>query len=636
MGRKSLAAIFMVAILIVSMVFVIGISDVRSNDVFPAAGSNVQGFYNYVSTNTSSNSTLSVGLLLSDYSWTTMNPLTVLYTSSGLNYLFYTPLVYVSYPPDAGVHGCLLQSWSSNPSYTTWNLTLKPGLKWDNGQALNATDLAWTLDFYNESVLGNAWSVHFTHNATILNSTTVEVQFAASMPNFMVTLGDGDYNVVYAPDFENIPMSDMNNFTNFKNIVMDAPYVIYNYTVGENPVVFTRNPYYFNGTPYYKNLVVHIYDSTSAEVTALSSGTISAVWVGGSYTTAKAFVMPGHSVYATVPAGEEMVQFDYLAYPTNLTDVRLALSYAVNRTELSMVGYGSPNYTQLNWATLTPAYDKALGIPSNYLPNYSQNLSMVDKCMEKAGFSLVNGVWTNSTGSPVTLNVIYPNYETESTDIAVELESEWKAAGFDVSLQSLTSTAFTSARCADPPTFQAAVWQGYGFGIDYDSFITNLYLFYADYGSPVFNHNVATLGAIYGHTVPNGTFASIWADAINASEYPLGSSQANYWNRLAAYEIATYVPMIPLYYTYNFEAVSNNVYFGSPTNHTGIFSTQALTMPQFWDGTLVSAHPIITPSKPAISTTDYIIIGVVIAVVAIGGVGYAVSSRRKRGGGSSE
>jgi peptide/nickel transport system substrate-binding protein len=584
---------------------------------------------------TSNSSTLNMGLLLSDYAWSTLNPFTTTYSASGLNYLFYTPLVTIGYPPEAGIHAGLLKTWSSNPSYTVWNLTLRSNLKWDNGQPMTSTDLAFSLNLYNNSATDTAdyFGATMVHNATIINSTTVQLVFKSSYPSLLNFLAGGEADMVYAPSFENIPASQLASFTNEKNIVLDSPYVITNYTTGENPLILTRNPYYYQGQPYYKYLKIILFDSTTAEISALSSGEIQIAWDGGSYTSAKAFKVPGYSLHTLVPSGEEVINLNYMQYPMNMTSVRQALAYAVNRETLAHLGYGSENYTLLNYATLTSQYDQMLGLTSSQIPNYTQSQSKVDSLMESSGFKLVNGYWENSTGSTVTIKVIYPNYETGATDISVELSTMWETAGFKVQLTPLTTTDFTSTLAsADQPTYGAAVWDGYGFGIPLNSFITNIYTFFYGYLTPAFDKSLGTsASALYGtHLVKNGTLADVIEDYINASAYPFDTPRSNYWNRELAMNFANQVPMIPLYYTTNFEEASNSVYWGNATNHTGIFDTQSLTMPQFWDGTLMVVHPIIT--KSTFSDTDlYIIVAFVVIIAAVAvGVGYNIKKKKNK------
>ncbi len=274
-----------------------------------------------------------------------------------------------------------------------------------------------------------------------------------------------------------------------------------------------------------------------------------------------------------------------------------------------------------------------LGLTSSQIPNYTQSQSKVDSLMESSGFKLVNGYWENSTGSTVTIKVIYPNYETGATDISVELSTMWETAGFKVQLTPLTTTDFTSTLAsADQPTYGAAVWDGYGFGIPLNSFITNIYTFFYGYLTPAFDKSLGTsASALYGtHLVKNGTLADVIEDYINASAYPFDTPRSNYWNRELAMNFANQVPMIPLYYTTNFEEASNSVYWGNATNHTGIFDTQSLTMPQFWDGTLMVVHPIIT--KSTFSDTDlYIIVAFVVIIAAVAvGVGYNIKKKKNK------
>lgn len=560
-------------------------------------------------------SAVSMGLVLSSYSYSTLNPVTVTYSASGINVLFYLPLTYIEYPPHAGVHMMLLGSYNHNSNYTIWNLTLKPNLKWDNGQPINATDLAFSLNYYNASA--DPIDEGFSHNATVINSTTVQVEFPHSVPNLLMTLGGGAYYVIPMQTFSKLNPKDADNYTNFNNIISDGPYVITNYTTGENPIIFHANPYFYLGEPKIKEMILHIYDSTSAEVAALKTGVISAAWVGGSYTTAKPFKTPGYTLTPTVPAGIENILLDYMQYPFNNTNVRLALTYAVNRTELAYVGYGSHNYTLLNYAGLTSGYDKTLGISSNSLPNYTQNLSMVTKLMTGAGFHMVNGYWENSTGAPITINLVYPDYEIESTDISLILGQEWKAAGFHVNIEPETSTDFTSTQYGSPPTWGAIVWDGYGEGVDEDAYVTDLYNFWIDYGTPEFEKYVV-----------NTSLDNIWSDYFASDEYPYNSTEGLHYNREIADAIASQVPIIPLYYTYNFEAVSNNYYWGSSSNDTGIYTPQSFTMPQFWTGTLVDVHKV-TSTKAQINPYIYIIVAVFVAAV-IAGVSISVMRKRSR------
>ncbi|MCI2412656.1 MAG: ABC transporter substrate-binding protein [Candidatus Thermoplasmatota archaeon] len=630
MKLKKVLIIFVASVMIASAFY----GAIQSGPV-PGKGSLSDTSSASASSVTSNSSTLNMGLLLSDYAWSTLNPFTTTYSASGLNYLFYTPLVTIGYPPEAGIHAGLLKTWSSNPSYTVWNLTLRSNLKWDNGQPMTSTDLAFSLNLYNNSATDTAdyFGATMVHNATIINSTTVQLVFKSSYPSLLNFLAGGEADMVYAPSFENIPASQLASFTNEKNIVLDSPYVITNYTTGENPLILTRNPYYYQGQPYYKYLKIILFDSTTAEISALSSGEIQIAWDGGSYTSAKAFKVPGYSLHTLVPSGEEVINLNYMQYPMNMTSVRQALAYAVNRETLAHLGYGSENYTLLNYATLTSQYDQMLGLTSSQIPNYTQSQSKVDSLMESSGFKLVNGYWENSTGSTVTIKVIYPNYETGATDISVELSTMWETAGFKVQLTPLTTTDFTSTLAsADQPTYGAAVWDGYGFGIPLNSFITNIYTFFYGYLTPAFDKSLGTsASALYGtHLVKNGTLADVIEDYINASAYPFDTPRSNYWNRELAMNFANQVPMIPLYYTTNFEEASNSVYWGNATNHTGIFDTQSLTMPQFWDGTLMVVHPIIT--KSTFSDIDlYIIVAFVVIIAAVAvGVGYNIKKKKNK------
>lgn len=629
MQKKVLLAIAVtVMMLTMSAVGAIGSNGSGSSLLSSSNSSKIESSSTVLAGNSS---TLSLGLELTDYSFDTLNPLLPEYSGQGLTYLFYTPLAYVSVAPEAGLHAGLLKSWEASDGDMIWNLSLRPDLKWDNGKALNATDLAYSMDFYNSSIYGNALGDPMAHNATIINSTTVQLQFTKAYPGLMTDLADGAYNVVYAPEYDHVSMANMKNDSGEKNMVLDSPYVITNYTPGQNPIVLTRNPYYYDGTPYYKYLKIVLFDSSSAEVSALTSGEIAAVGAGGSTTTAKPFNVSGVSLHNDASTSEEMIQLNYLCYPTNITAVRQALAYAVNRTTLSEVGFGGSNYVEMNYGTVPNSELSYFGLTSSEISHYETNSSMVKTLMEKAGFKLVNGYWQNTTtGKTVSLTIIYPDYETEPTDIVPQLAEEWESAGFKVTISPLTSTTFTSEQCT-PADYSAYVWDAYGYNDPYNSFVTNEYRFFVDYCGPDFHNSVVKPGILYDPSAgTNGTIAAIFRDYINASNYPIGSPQAIYWEGQDVLYMSKYVPQIPLYYMGNFVAYSNSIDWGNQTNYTGLFTTQGITSPIFWDQTLLTVHPMAVKKSP-INDDEYIYIGVAVAavIIVVGGVFYATSRRKK-------
>ena len=115
----------------------------------------------------------------------------------------------------------------------------------------------------------------------------------------------------------------------------------------------------------------------------------------------------------------------------------------------------------------------------------------------------------------------------------------------------------------------------------------------------------------------NNTF---YYDILNASAYPINSSEQNSYVAKAAIVVAKSVPLIPLYYTDNWLGTSNNYYWGSQSNNTGIFNTQAMLQEQFWYGTMYIVKPLNNTSTISTGLSIYDYAGIAVAAIVVVGI----------------
>ncbi len=589
----------------------------------------------------SSNGTISYGLetsvVQSAFNW--WSPVESYYIVS----MLYLPFASYQFPPGHYLNPILAQGWSHNANYTVWNLTLKKGLKWDNGSPLNSTDLWFSLMAYNQT--GGLYGLNVIGD-TILNSTTVQIKTSTPEPNFLIDWVT-DTNSYIAP-YQSWGKYDTNhtlnatdyrfsNFTNFKDIVADGPFVITNYTAGTNPIIFSANKYFYRGPPRMSKLSVRIFSSVSSMSAALRSGEISEMWDMGSYNTIVApnfKNIPDVSVYQLEPGPYMSVDFNMWLFPYNTTQFRMALAYLTNRESLDSI-VNSANGTLVGYNMLTSSLDKVIGINPSSVNNYSYNPTKAAQLLGQVGITKDNTsgtanyglyVYNNPNlpdyGQPVTINITTTQLGFGDLSTAIELKDQWTAEGFTVNIITLSSVAFYPligfkstgwdvAVQIDPlgyyPQAQANV-----FGIvDYDN----------STGPYKLNGVVYSANHPNSFGMPDYNFSTISRLSNLSLMTPINTNTSNKYVIEGANYIASVVPSIPLWVDSNWMAVSNSYYWGNQTNHTGIFNTQALVQPNFWYGTLWIVHPISSTSSPALSgLTLYIIIGVVVAVVVIGSV----------------
>jgi peptide/nickel transport system substrate-binding protein len=581
----------------------------------------------------SSSSTISMGVVQSPVisALNYLNPAENYYVVSEL----YLPFAAYAFPPAPSLEPILAAGWSSNSNYTQWVLNLKSGLKWDDGSPLNATDLWYTITLEN---LTSGFSFAGETTAIkILNATAVEVDTNAPVANlvYLYCQQTNSYILPYKSykDVPTSPISDLYNFTNFQNIVASGPFVIKDYSQGENPIVFTANPYYYKGPPAMKELDLYNYASLSSELAAYRAGTTDALWAYGASTIVTPLFqnVTGQQLFEIVPGAEMGIYFNMDQYPFNLTQVRQALAYSTNRTALNAAVNPPANQALPDYDNLIPSLESQVGLSGASVPAYTYNLTKAGDLLSSVGFKKMNGIWSYPNGTAFAITIITSDQGYGEVATTQVLNSQWKNAGFDVSVDLLSFTSYLTTEEGTTGWQVAVEIDNPGY---YPSALGNLLGMITgsgDYGGAMDSSFPVSNG------LPNYNYTAINDLLQQAQEYPLGSVQSNHYVVEAAPLVGSTVPIIPLFIIYNYQSVSSSYYWGSQSNNSGIFDRQALMQPQLWYDALWTVKPVTattsttsgvptasSSTSPASSTSPsgngivtYAIIGIVVIVVVV-------------------
>jgi len=559
-----------------------------------------------------SSTTISLGVVQSPVisALNYLNPAENYYVTSEL----YLPFAAYAFPPAPDLEPILAKGWSSSNNNTAWVLNLKSGLKWDDGSPLNATDLWYTL--YLENLTGGFSFAGLTKDIKILNSTAVEYDTTAPVPNlvYFYCQQTNSYILPYKT-FKSVPVNPLTslyNFTNFNNIVASGPFVITNYVQGANPLVFAANQYYYKGPPTMKELDLYSYASLSSQLAGYRAGQTSALWAYGASTTVTPLFqnVTGQHLFEIVPGADMGIYFNMAVYPFNLTQVRQALAYSLNRTALNAVVNPPAKQPEADYDNLIPSLENQIGLNGATVPAYSYNLAQASQLLTSVGFKKVNGIWSYPNGTAFTINIITSDQGYGEVATTQVLNSQWKNAGFDVSVSLLS---FASYLTTEEST---SGWQ-VGVEIDnpgyYPSALGNLLALLTGSGD---YSGAMTLSLPASKGMPNYNYTAINNLLQLAQQYPLNTPQSNVYAREAAPLIGQTVPIIPLFLIYNYQSVSDSYYWGNQNNLTGIFDRQALMQPQLWYDTLWSVKPLSSgPLGGGVPMVTYV--AVVIGIMAV-------------------
>jgi peptide/nickel transport system substrate-binding protein len=518
-----------------------------------------------------------------------------------------------NWPPLPAITGIMAGGWSMAPNGTSYALSLRPNLKWDNGSPLNATDLWYTMWMYNAT---GTFPEGLT-SISIVNSTTVNFTLSAANPNFIVQgFIDTGFAVLPYQTFEPAVAGNITNvysFTNLNTIVADGPFVMTSYTLNENPIPLTANQYYWNGPPKLSTVDYWYFSSQTAYYNAFESGEIQSVSPSGAYAEIEPLAnLKGDSLvgppYAT-PALTVSALLNDWRFPTNSTDFRRALAYGTNVSNINLElngPYSNVSATNQDW--LISSYNQQIGFSNGTGPTgYSYNPTTARTILSTTpGFKYSGGGTSGnleySNGTQVSLTIEYRTTEPYSQDVATLLDTQWSALGISVTTLSVPSSTLRSG------ALNPNGWQVIASGVlgpQTDNGVTPGPGILQDIG----DYYVEVNGT---HVDWNSTFYTV----VQRLQTDTPNSTA--FNDDAQEAVELYVqgvPEIPLFNTYNFLAINNNYYWGSASNYTGVYYPQSTTGLAYYDLALdtiyqlssssstTTTSPVTTGTTPTTATT---------------------------------
>jgi peptide/nickel transport system substrate-binding protein len=258
---------------------------------------------------------------------------------------------------------------------STWEVDLREGVSWHDGETFDAADVAFTFDYMKKAPTGR-WTHHVSDIPTIdtvtaLTPTSVRFTCAFPCPELgTVTLAD--LPIIPEHIWSAVPPEKAKEVTELP--VGTGPYrlVSYDATTGYR---FEASPDYFAGEPVVRELVMPVITDPSATFTALRSGEIDATVRRLSPELVEQFSASDElGVLTTAPLQFPELRINFRRAPFDQPRFRTALSRAVDRDQLlttvglgqgrpAVQGYPHPDAPFANPSLSTPyAPDEATSI----------------------------------------------------------------------------------------------------------------------------------------------------------------------------------------------------------------------------------------------------------------------------------
>ena len=404
----------------------------------------------------------------------------------------YTTAVATGYAVPAGVPAALE---AGGYRLSSTNATLR--------QIQAAMDLTQVLSDFNAANATIQKIMSYPNQAVVVvDPYTVTFNLVNPYVNFLQVVcvpGAGQVDPAFVDQNGGVQANSENTYVN-THTMGTAPYVVKSYTQGE---VLTEiaNPNYWAAklpasesnimlSPPKIPLIVIEYATAATEMIQSIESNRAALIEGPPLPALTPNYLPSLATYPGIEVQNLanapiflclMAALDTMQYPYNITNFRVALSTAVNYTEIiSSVGNG---YTVPFVGPITPRLPYYN--PAN-LPPYSYNPSNSITLLKQLGFelNLPNGTTINPGGKTLQLSITYVTPDAAETKIAEEMQTMFADVGLQFKLNGVTTEAEESL-ISQPGT--AASYPG-----------MLLWYWYPSWLDPVYQDLVVQTGVQYG------------------------------------------------------------------------------------------------------------------------------------------
>ncbi len=392
----------------------------------------------------------------------------------------YDPLMAVA--ADGTVVPYLAESLTPNSTYDTWTMTLRPGVKFNDGSALDsavvqANFVALQASLLTGQALKGLTSVTTPDDMTVV--FTLDAPRPAFPAGFTSQLG---YMVGQAM------IDQVKAGSGSPTPIGTGPFIYSSWTPNDQ-FVATRNPHYWrSGYPYLDQITFKPIPDDSQRESTLKSGGVDLILTSDPTTIND---VSGQSQYQLVDSlsgviGEPTVAFIMLntaVSPTNDLSIRQALAKALNVPQLlkifgagltkQVTGLflpGSEYYSETNYPTydlaaaksLVSAYKAQHGTPALTLntvpdPRLTQVVQVVQQMWNMAGFDITIGIVEQAT---LIDNFIEGKFQAATSYQFGEIDPDLNYVWFSTTtVEPVGSIALNFPRNSDPQ-IEAALQSG--------------------------------------------------------------------------------------------------------------------------------------------------------------------------------
>ena len=346
---------------------------------------------------------------------------------------------------DKGAKPYLADSWIANPDFTAWTIKLHPGVKFHDGSDFNAAAAKKSIEFTVTGPLASLALGPMFDTVEVVDPLTITIHLKQPWASFPAAYLQGGSAYMMAPAM--IDAADHG----VAHPIGTGPFVFDSWTPDATFKVHKNPTYWQAGLPHLDSLEFKVIPDETARADALKSGDVNMIYttsaesanrLSADYTVTKDWTSENALIMTSTSP-----QFRGKPNALNNIHARKALAYATDTgTIAASIGDG----VQIPTSPWSP--------PSPWSMPKDQNGALafnLDQAKQEVASYLSD---TGATTLDVTLSGL-PNID--DTKVLQQVAAQWKAAGINVTIDSLEQTAYiTKIALGD---YQAAFFRNYGY-----------------------------------------------------------------------------------------------------------------------------------------------------------------------------
>ena len=304
----------------------------------------------------------------------------------------------------------LAKSWTISDDGLTYTFKLNEHMNFSNGDTLDATDVAWSINQLKAKQYYNSDQVENLKQASAPDATTVKLTLSRPDANMLWYLS-GRPGLVFDKDAR---------YDAKTTAVGSGPYVVKSFD-SSSKLVLQANPKYWGSAHKARTttVTVRFLPDDNAALNALTSGDVQVLSPVNANMTGKLKSSGKYTVKATEGSDKFVLAFNCTGAKTADKRVRQAIRYAINHKEIIASRGGVDAALGGPIPSVDPGYEDLTGL-------YPYNPAKAKSLMQQAGYS---------TNHPLKLTLTYAN--VYGSELGEQLRSQLSRIGIDLNVNTV-------------------------------------------------------------------------------------------------------------------------------------------------------------------------------------------------------